>query len=75
MAKAPKSAPVEGEEASQSSPGSEPEIIQQARLQWGQNPDYWPIWLKNEYNAWLAGGPAPSGSLDEVLGKKKEKAE
>jgi hypothetical protein len=74
MAKAPKVLPAEGEEV-QLSNQSEPEIIQQARKHYGENPDYWPIWLKNEYNAWLAGGPAPSGSLDEVLGKKKEKAE
>lgn len=72
MAKAPKASPAEGEEVSlPATPSDEPEIIQQARKQWGGNPDYWPIWLKNEYQEWKAGGPAPGGNLDEVLGKKK----
>lgn len=61
MAKAPASIP---EAPAETVPvGSEPKLFTETVAKFGPNQDMWPIWVREEYAQWKAGGAAPSGGL------------
>lgn len=46
-----------------------PKLFQQAKQRWGANTDLWAIWVRDEFEAWQNGGPAPTGELPAEINR------